>query len=88
MRMSNVKIIGFSLLTISCLSLVLAVFMVTQICHLGAFHPSSFNISGQCSASDTPNEVFLSFVAIGAIVFTPLVFLIAFAARLARRPKR
>lgn len=75
----DVKVAGkfvLFVLTVFGLSLVAAVFMVSQVCHLGALSLSLFHAYGQCGATDAPSEVFWSFVIIGVTIFTPLVGLL------------
>lgn len=46
--------------------LILPVLMTSQICHVRFL--LHWNEQGQCSASDTPSEVFLSFLVISIVI--------------------
>lgn len=47
------------------------------VCHRSALNPMNFFSDGQCHASDTPNEVFMSFLILGSLVAALLVLVVS-----------
>lgn len=74
----TLRIGGQSVLFVLAASTAFSMFMVSQLCHIGALNPTVFHATGQCGASDPPSEVFWSFFVLGLIassIATALVVL-------------
>ncbi|WP_037313041.1 hypothetical protein [Ruegeria halocynthiae] len=65
-------------------AVVLAVFMTVTMCGWEGLLPKNFSIIGTCAATDSPSEVFFSFLMLGGILGATGMSLVLFWRRVSR----
>lgn len=66
-------------------ALIAAIGGLFTVCHRSALNPVNFFADGQCQASDTPNEVFTSFLMLGCLLAAILAAVVLVASRVKQR---
>ena len=82
------RISGRTLLTVATIAtvpLLTGLGGVFAVCHQSALNPRNFFADGHCHASDTPSDVFTSFLVLGCLLATLITVTLLVSSFLRRR---